>query len=301
MKRLLVLPLLITWSLAGADDLTVSQHWVSSGLNNRDLTLSPDGDLLFTTIMSPANEFAAIVMASARRGGKFSKLEIAPFSGSYGDIEAMFTPNGGQLWFASKRPKPDREGDDWDLWYVDRTESGWSEPINPGAPINTEGNEFYPSIATNGNVYFTAEREIGEGSEDILRAVPTAEGYRIESVGPGVNTERFEFNAFVAPDESYLIFTAQGGREGAIGRGDLYISERDESGEFGPARMLPEPINSKALDYCPFVHDGVMYFSSRRYIDKAPFTSNKALTRAMSEAGNGMGDIYSVSLDAVLH
>jgi len=277
--------------------MTVTPHWINSGLNNRDLTLSPQGDELYSTVTSPANQFAAII-TSRKVDGTWTPPAIASFSGTWSDIEPMFTPDGQRLWFSSTRPKPDRDGDDWDLWYMERTADGWSAPVNPGAPINSEANEFYPSIASNGNVYFTAERDIGEGSEDILRAVWEDGRYsRIESIGPGVNTGGFEFNAFVAPDESYVLFSAQGGRADAIGGGDLYLSRRSEDGTFAPAKILPEGINSAVLDYCPFVHDGRLYFTSRRFEDTSPFETYEAMSDAMSTPGNGLGDIYSASVD----
>jgi len=34
--------------------------------------------------------------------------------------------------------------------------NGWSKAENLGTAINTEADEFYPSIARNGNLYFTA-------------------------------------------------------------------------------------------------------------------------------------------------
>lgn len=286
--------MLIASSTSG--EVSVTPHWINSDLNNRDLTLAPDGRMMMSTIMSPANQFAAIVVSTKRRK-HWSKPKIAPFSGIFSDIEPMFTPDGSRLWFASKRPKPDRDGDDWDLWYVDRNGDRWSEPVNPGAPINTPGNEFYPSVASNGNVYFTAERESGQGREDIFRAVWDGQNFSaVDSVGAGVNTAGFEFNAFVSPDETYLIFSSQRGREDEIGGGDLYISYRAE-GEFGQATILPQMVNSTALDYCPFVHDGVLYFSSRRFADAAPFESFRALEQALRDEGNGLGDIYSVSFD----
>ena len=35
--------------------------------------------------------------------------------------------------------------------------SEWSNPKNLGAPVNTSNNEFYPSLAKNGNLYFTSD------------------------------------------------------------------------------------------------------------------------------------------------
>ncbi|MDZ7685318.1 MAG: hypothetical protein U5O39_10230 [Gammaproteobacteria bacterium] len=117
-------------------------------------------------------------------------------------------------------------------------------PVNVGAPINTAGNEFYPSVTASGNLYFTGQRETGAGNEDIFRAVmEDGRWSRIENIGPGVNTEGYEFNAFVAADESYIIFSSQRGRDDELGGGDLYISRKGDSGEFEKATQLSGPIN----------------------------------------------------------
>ena len=270
-------------------------YWVSSGLNNRDLTISPEGDLLFTTIMAPGNQFSVIAMSRKIRG-KWQELEIAPFSGVFPDIEPMFDPTGRKLFFSSRRPTEGRSGNDWDIWMTSKTAEGWSKPRNLGEPINSAGNEFYPSVAESGNLYFTTERAGGAGAEDIWQAVYLDGKPSVAPLGKGVNTEHYEFNAFVPPDERYIIFSSQG-RQGEIGRGDLYISRKDESGEFTKAQLLPGTINSADLDYCPFVHRGRLYFSSRRVRDPGIIRDYRQLSQWLESPGNGMGDIYSVSID----
>lgn len=276
-----------------------SPLWINSGLNNRDLTLTPDGNLMLSTVMAPANQFATIVMWR-KRGGRWQDAEIAPFSGRYPDIEPMFSPDGSKLFFASKRPNPDRDGSDWDIWFVHHDDGNFSEPINPGEPINTAANEFYPSVAANGNLYFTSQRDGGAGSEDIFFAQWAEGAYSsVKPLGAGVNTAGFEFNAFVSPDESYLIFSAQG-RADDMGGGDLYISFRDDSGAFAPAIHLPEPVNSAMLDYCPFVVGDRFYFTSRRFAASAGFSRYQDVAEAFQSAGNGLGDIYWVPLSRVM-
>lgn len=267
--------------------------WLNSGLNNRDLTISPTGDLLFTTIMTPDNRFSVIMM-SHKIKGNWQELQVAPFSGEFADLEPMFDPSGEKLFFSSKRPRPDRAGEDWDIWVTTREKGGWSEPANLGPPVNSTGNEFYPSIASNGNLYFTAQREGGLGAEDIYRAV-SEDGKYVACVplGQGVNSKLYEFNAFVTPDESAIIFSSQG-REGELGGGDLYISRRTDSGEFGPAELLPDGINSTSLDYCPFVWHDTLYFTSRRSRAWGLIESYHQLEKEIQAPGNGLGDIYSV-------
>ncbi len=50
-----------------------------------------------------------------------------------------------------------------------------------------------------------------------------------KALSDSINTQRYEADVYVAPDESYLIFSSQ--RPGSLGRGDLYISWKGEDGK----------------------------------------------------------------------
>jgi len=52
--------------------------------------------------------------------------------------------------------------------------------------------------------------------------------------------------------------------ENLNGSGDLYISYKTIDRTWNVAQRLPEPINSKYMDYCPYVSDNILYFTSRR-------------------------------------
>ena len=73
------------------------------------------------------------------------------------DLEPFITYDGLRLYFASNRPlsKKDLEPKDFDIWYTDRSckSCQWSEPVNIGLPINTSGDEFYPSVTKKNNLY----------------------------------------------------------------------------------------------------------------------------------------------------
>ena len=286
---------------AGPSHTGPELHAINSGMNNRDITISPDGSRLYTSITSPKNDHAAI-LESQFKFGRWSELKLASFSGQYPDIEPMYSPNGMQLFFASKRPKPDREGDDWDIWYMNQTPEGWSTPINAGNNINSTGDEFYPSIAANGNLYFTATRKVGVGSEDIFisrRLSGSRNAFSVsEALKGAVNTKTYEFNAFIAPDESYIIYGSQR-REGEIGGGDIYISFRGIGGEFAKGKLLPTPVNTDKLDYCPYVWRNRFFFTSERRVDLGDVNSAKILENKFNAPGNGLGDIYSIALEKI--
>ena len=86
-------------------------------------------------------------------------------------LEPFLSPDGRRLFFVSDRPLHDSIGvkKDFDIWYVERNKSGekWSNPKNIGKPINSDLDEFYPSISENNNLYFTMESPNGLGKDDI--------------------------------------------------------------------------------------------------------------------------------------
>ena len=293
MKLILAL-LLLAGSTANA---APALHWSSDGLNNRDLTIHPNGNVLLTSLMSPKNLFSAIAV-STRVDGQWSDLAIAPFSGTFDDLEAMFDPAGEWLYFASKRPKPDRDGDDWDLWRVAYSDQGWGDPENLGTTINTDGDEFYPSLTRDGKLYFTATRNKNTREDIFVATQHQGQFALVKAVGSGVNSATWEFNSFIDPDERYLIFGSQR-RDGEVGGGDLYISYRKD-GVFEPAQLLKGTVNSKRLDYCPFVFEDTLFFASERAAELQKPLTMKQLQHVFSAPGNGMGDIYQITLDEVL-
>ncbi|MEJ0080379.1 MAG: hypothetical protein WDM78_05360 [Puia sp.] len=72
-----------------------------------------------------------------------------------------FSPDGQKLYFTSNRPLQGSDSTkDYDIWYLLKKGDDWRGPFNAGTKINTGKDEFYPSQARNGNLYFT--RDNGE-------------------------------------------------------------------------------------------------------------------------------------------
>lgn len=277
---------------------------ISTDQNVRDLALSPDGRELFYTIVSPFNTFSAIVRLHQTASG-WSQPEIATFSGRYSDLEPAFSPDGERLFFVSNRPLAGQTGvKDFDIWYVERSPDGWGEPVNVGVPVNSEANEFYPSVAIGGNLYFTAAYENSKGLEDIyLSRFQNGRYLPPISLDSAINTASYEFNAFVSPQEDLLIFTSYGRPDG-LGGGDLYLSRKDARGHWLPARHLEAPFNSTGLDYCPFISadNRLFFFTSNRTSIREFYETAVDLTTLdslLSAPQNGTGNIYWAGLDAL--
>jgi len=274
---------------------------VSTGMYERDTAWTPDGRELYWTVFAPLSQRGTIVTVRMSADGVWSEPFIFEMFPGFSSLEPFVTTDGKWLWFASNRPLPgETEPGDWNLWRAPREGDVWGAPEPLPAPINLEGDEFYPSLTRDGTVYFTAERDGGHGGEDIWRSRPTSEGWSAaENLGPGVNSEGPEFNALVQPDGKWILFGSV--RKGDQGGGDLYFSRRRTDGSWGRAVALPAPLNSKALDFCPSLSpDGrFLFFSSRRETPGPLPTAFDALSRALLSAGNGQSDVYWVSASAL--
>ncbi|HEY9196915.1 MAG TPA: hypothetical protein VIM77_11640 [Mucilaginibacter sp.] len=280
-----------------------AKNQLCDGLSNRDFTISPKGDEIFYTLQQP-RFLTSTILRLVKVHGKWGKPEVASFSGKFRDLEAAFSPDGQTIYFSSDRPLNGGDGKkDFDIWRVKRDPGGnWTTPQNLGTTVNSGKNEFYPSITRSGNLYFTVEADYGKGSEDIVICKPTSTGYaKPESLPGDINTQYDEFNAFVDPDEQFIIFSCDG-RADNMGRGDLYISRKDKTGAWLPVKHLPAPVNSSMIDYCPFVTWDKKYliFTSSRVIQELTDGKTKhyqQLKAMLSSPGNGWDDIYWVKFD----
>lgn len=281
----------------------VGEGILSTDLNERDLTISPDGSELFFTLNNVNNSVRAIVGVT-RAGDSWSSPVVASFSGRYKDIEPFFAPDGQRLYFASTRPvQGAEEKADYDLWFVERTDTGWGEAQHLPSPVNTERDEFYPAVSSNGNLYFTTTDD--SGNEDIYVSTWDGAGYaQPAALDSAINTPTYEFNAYISPDENVLVFSSYG-REDGFGGGDLYVSHKDENGNWQPASNLGSEINGPSLDYCPFIDwdNGILYFSSNRRqasVNNDVARTYEQIAEDSRGAMNGLGDLYKVRIPEIL-
>lgn len=223
---------------------------------------SPDGtEFLFGLSGAPQPVICVIKRTNERWIGP----EVAFFSGRYLDVDANYSPDGKRIIFCSRRPDSENgpPNTHTDLWMVEKRDETWSEAHPLGAHINTSGNEYYPVFTSDGSLYFSSTRAGGYGGADIYRAQFMDGKYgEPQNLGPPINTENFEGDLFIAPDESYIIVTVYG-RDDTHGSGDLYISFKKEDGSWDELTNLGPDINSNANEHCPMLSpDGKYFFFS---------------------------------------
>ena len=236
---------------------------------------SPDGKEFYFSVNEPGGRETMKFMM--QENDRWAPPRPAPFVSPQNDCDPIFSFDGRRLYFISTRPKKDkRESKDWDIWYVKRTNGDWSEPINIGPPVNSDVDEYYVSLTIDGTIYFASNRVGGLGSFDIYRSKFVGGHYaKPENLGAAINTKYLEHDPFIAPDESYILFTSVD-RPGGFGTGDLYISTRRKDGTWTKAKNLGKDFNTSGYDFCPIVSpDGKYFFFTRR------------------------GDIYWVSMETI--
>lgn len=234
---------------------------------------SPDGREVYWSYM--ALEPNEIVYMSVTNG-IWRHPQVVSFASRFFDSDdPCFSPDGKRLFFTSWRPVRWTqifnltEG----IWYVERTEQGWSTPQAVGKAINSMNLHWQFSVAKNGSLYFSSEG-------DIYRSVYMNEHYQQPiKLGNQINTPSNEGHPFIAPDESYLLFSSHKQKD-SLGDYDLYFSIQDDDGSWSKTINLGDKVNSKHQELYPVVSPDEKYLF---------FISNR----------DGMHNIYWVDFESI--
>lgn len=148
---------------------------ITSGLNTEfdegACCFSPDQRMMYLTqcVSDPSYPRYATIVTSNRSDAawsKVSKLEVTRDTlSSY--AHPAVSPDGEWLYFASDMPGG-KGG--FDIWRVRLTAAGLGGVENLGEPINTPGDEMFPTFRPNGDLYFSSNGHPGLGGLDIFIA-----------------------------------------------------------------------------------------------------------------------------------
>ena len=270
--------------------------------NVRDFCISSNGNEAFITLQSPNGKISQLATVKKKKN-KWTEPKLLPFCDSNMYLEPFLSSNGNRLFFVSNRPLSDSisHKKDFDIWFVDRNNSDgkWSEPKNIGKPINSDLDEFYPSVSENNNLYFTMDSPNGIGKDDIYFSKWEVNQYLPPVLlNENINSEGYEFNAFISKKEEFILFTKYN-EKGGQGSGDLYISKKDINGKWKKSINLNTPINTKYMEYCPFYDEEnkTLYFTSKRQNSQPKkFKDISDFKKYIEESENGLSKIYMISI-----
>ncbi|MFB6320455.1 OmpA family protein [Saccharicrinis sp. FJH54] len=253
--------------------------------------ISADENRLITTVLVETKrgnltEYQEDFYESYRKDSGWSKSVplAAPLNSPNNEGAQSLSPDGEILFFSACN-RAEGSGK-CDIFISFHTASGWSEPVNPGSPLNTTYWEAHPSMSSDGHtLYFCSNRPGGYGKRDIwianleISADRQIKIVEVKNAGPVINTEEDEVSPYIHFDDQTLYFSSDGHM--GLGRHDIFMSRKDSAGEWQEPENIGYPINS--------------------HRDEIGFTVNALGTRAYyaSEAFSGERkdkDIYAIPL-----
>jgi len=141
-------------------------------------------------------------------------------SDHYSTGHPYISPDGKRLYYTSDRPGG---FGGTDIYYSEIHERGRiGQPINAGPKVNTEGDEMFPYINSEGRLFFSSDGHVGFGLLDIYSTVLDENNMIIDviNLGKPVNSENDDFGFFAHEDgiNGYI----SSNREGGKGGDDIY-------------------------------------------------------------------------------
>ena len=290
--------------LPGTEPQLFAPHIVSTGLFERDVAMTPDGNEFYFGV-AVGNYGYVTILYSKLQNGRWSAPEVVPYLNDpeIMNLEPCISPDGQKFFFLSNRPdiaRGDSVKGDQDIWVMDRVEDGWGMPYNPGPPVNTEDEEYFPSVTRDGTIYFTRNAK-GSRLSYIYRSRLVDGVYQpAEKLGPEINSGPAQYNAFIDPDERFIIVPTPD-RPDSFGGTDYYISFRKSDDSWiGPFNLGARVNTPGRAEYSPYISpDGKYFFFMSVRLPDIPEKTAKNITyrdlqQIHNNPQNGSSDIYWV-------
>lgn len=276
---------------------------VSTGTNERDLAVTADGKEIFFCREVGGFKYNTI-FHSSQVNGKWTSPEVLEFcrNAAYKYLEPHLSPDGNRLYFVSNMATGSSKEENFDIWVSEKKNGMWSQPYNIGAPINTKSKEFFPSVTTNGTIYYT-HLDTAAKDEFIYRSRCINGVYQQpEKLGSNVNMGKARYNALIAPDESFILVPAFGMPD-SFGGTDYYIVFRDSSDRWSKPINMGSNINSENPKEwsASLSSDGkyLFFMSARMGKDYLNELTAESINRFHNSPQNGNTDIYWISTSVI--
>ncbi|MBU1011802.1 MAG: hypothetical protein KKG99_02250 [Bacteroidetes bacterium] len=204
---------------------------VSSDTDHCSATFSTDGKEIYWEIGTKIG-FTKLV------NGIWSKPDILPFckEDSYQYGNPFIAPDNNKMFFTTFRSGAVSEKKE-NIWYVQRISTGWSDPKPVSPDVNQIPLHWSISVSNSGTLFFQGTMDDSYGGAGDIYYSNLVNGVYTKPVNMGqeINTAGTETCPYIAPDESYIIFTRMGTSPENSG---IFISYRDNSGKWLSAVIL---------------------------------------------------------------
>jgi peptidoglycan-associated lipoprotein len=200
--------------------------YVNTDQDEGAVTLNEKGNLMYFTRCygGDKRDMPCQIFKANKRGRAWSgeELFIIPGFEGYEVGYPFLTKDELNLYFVAKTPTG-FGGSDIYLMTRATTKDEFGEPVNLGQPINTAGDETFPTIRDDGALYFASDGHVGMGGLDIYRAEADGNGgfKQPENLRPPINSSSDDFGILFYDNRERGYFSSS--RPGGKGMDDIYF------------------------------------------------------------------------------
>jgi len=214
-------------------------------------TFAPDGTEFYFT-RSGGDLPSPTTFVCRFQNNNWSHPQKAPFVG----FGSHISPDGKKM-FISKFGYTKDNQRTIELWIMNKEEGTWGNPQYHGLGSRASMSNYF-------NLYYI--KRSNEEDKGVIAVQKFVNKQYLEPEVPagGVNTQFYEAHPYIAKDESYIIFDSN--RPDGYGKGDLYISFRNDDDTWGEAINLGAKINTQHYEgYASLSPDGkYLFYSSNK-------------------------------------
>jgi peptidoglycan-associated lipoprotein len=189
------------------------------------IAITSDGQRMYLTRCAKEVNAGCAIYQSNYVNGDWSEATEVKLKGEEQEENTFGQPtldtNDKLMVFASDIPGGQGGRDLWYSTYNDQTNS-WNKPVNLGPEVNTAGDELFPHIRSNGQLYFSSNGHTGMGGLDIYSADRTGDKQwgNVRNMGAPMNTNSNDFGIVFEGEFDRGYFTSD--RAGGEGKDDIY-------------------------------------------------------------------------------
>jgi len=259
-------------NLGASINTPISEYWAS---------LTADDSILVYTSSDRQTNSQEDLYFSVKQNGKWLKAKriSEPINSELSEGAQTISADGKTMVFTACLRK-DSYGS-CDLYISEKKGKNWSKPVNIGAPINGNYKETQPCLSSDGKtLYFISNRPGGKGKFDIWMSQLDANKKWKQPInlGDSINTTEDELAPFIHYDNNTLYFSSEGHL--GMGGSDLFLSRKNENGEWQKSINLGYPINT--------------HFNEESLVINA--NGDFGLISSNMEGGFGQKDIYQFTI-----
>ncbi|MDR1672317.1 MAG: OmpA family protein [Bacteroidales bacterium] len=202
---------------------------------------------MYMTVCDPKSGKCGIYRSKYDRK-KWGEPEALFVNSKYDIAHPMLGNKGQRLYFTSNAQGGKGKTD---IWYVDKTDDIWGEPVNAGDKINTTGREEFPFVEGDSLLYFASTGHEGFGGLDIFAVSIEHDGSFGERINLGrpFNSGADDFNLITYGEAGALVSSRNPTRSDDIytfNKAELPSPNRKEKPKPEPVKE-PEPVKPEPV------------------------------------------------------